>query len=85
MKKLTQVKVIGFILFMVGSVIIQQFIDPLLFIGIAILYFAMQIIDSIIELETAERRAQELQDLIDILDKFPKEIKDEKQPIQPID
>ena len=46
MKRSTKIYIAGFLLFFIGAVIIQIYIDSLLFLGIGLLYVSFMLIDA---------------------------------------
>jgi len=59
-KQSTKTKWTGFIFFFVGSILVQQFIDPLLYIGLIFLGISWMFMNAQLDIERSEKSMEEL-------------------------
>ncbi len=60
MKRSTKVKWSGFLFFMIGSVLVQQYIEPLFYAGGLSIWIGMMFIDAQLSVERHEKNMEEL-------------------------
>ena len=83
MKKSTQYNIVGLLLFVAGSMIVQMYIDTLLFIGLIALLLGWMSINAYIDLERAEKSLQDFEVKAEELRIKMKENLDEHENNQP--
>jgi len=69
MKKSTKIGIGGFLLFFIGSLIVQLYIEPLLYTGLMMLYIAWMLIDAKLNEVIHEGHVEELNRLRESIDK----------------
>jgi len=60
MKRSTKMKITGFSFFIIGSIMVQQIISPLLYMGIILMGLAWMFMDAQLDLERHEKNMEEL-------------------------
>ena len=68
MKRSTKIETAGFVLFFVGSMFIQMYIDSVLYLGIGMLYIAFMLIDAKLNEIEHEKHMDELHELRNKID-----------------
>ena len=92
MKQSTKAKIAGFTFFFVGSMFVQQFIDPLLYVGLIFLGISWMFMDAQLDLERSEKSLEQMRKLhenieasLDKMKKFTDSDKTEKDEAEYFD
>ena len=80
MKKSTKINIAGFVLFFIGSVIIQMYIDALLYVGLIVTAMAWMFMDAHVSEITHEKHMEELSELRTNIDESLEKMKQFVKP-----
>ncbi len=79
MKSSTKVKISGVTIFIVSSLIIQQYIDSMLYIGIVFMWLSWMLMGAQIDLERSEKSFDEMRELRNEIEESLKKLRDAKE------